>query len=667
MLTAVPYKKISYILLLVGAALAVWALPSFASAQSAIGNAVAQVLWTIVNTVFGFFLGLAGGLLDSGVSRYVVGFGDMYRNSGLGFSIDSLWSTVRDIFNLTFIFGLVFIGFKMIFNTSDSSARRMLVSLVLAALLVNFSLFITKFIIDFSNIAATQFAQAFNVGGTYSVSQSFMNLFGLSSALDHLPTTGAFTYIFGMLFLYIIAIFVFAAGGLLLIIRFVVLNIYMVLSPVMFLGWVFPGLSGASRAYWQGFLGRAFFAPAYILMLYFANQILVNMQGVATNGANLASAFADGSQYNASLTIIPFFVIIAGFLIAALVVAQKMGVEGASSAIALGRRMTGRARKIAVGGAGYLPRIGVNYVGEKSQKRIKNLQAKDFKNSGVFAGAAGAIARTNLADRALYGSATAMAGAKFGTGTTNAAERAYKQKTVSRANQTEAENNRSSSYSTNLKALSDNTKSADQLGTALDDLAKAIKGMSKDEKNNLDLKDLTNKSVAVNLSDDDIKNLDASGNFSAAEIQQIKDARKQGFIAIAKGGSTLANVDATGNVTDFGDTKAGIVDPVTKAVTIDPKTNKRKALASRSAKEVGSMPIELFKQIEMYDEISPAMLEERIKSGVDPADYPAIRLAIENHLGVAPGTDPKAYPTALDSNRWVKWIRSNSVHASNIF
>ncbi len=316
------------------------------------------LLYTIVNVVFGTLAGLAGLLLNEAVGTYVVGFGELYRTSGLGWTIDNLWSTVRDIFNLTFIFGLVYIGFKMIFNSGDSSAKRMLGSLVLAALLVNFSLFITKFVIDFSNIAATQLAAGFNNAGDYAVSDGFMNLMGLSGlfstgpSLAEMTTSRGFAFIFGSLILYIVAAFVFAAGGLLLMIRFAVLNIYMILSPLMFLGMVFPGFSSVSRDYWKGFLGRAFFAPAYILMLYFAHQILVNMRGVSAGTAQMADVFGARNPEPGFAATIPYFILTAVFMIAALVVAQKMGAQGATSALSLGKRMSSGTRKYVQRGAG---------------------------------------------------------------------------------------------------------------------------------------------------------------------------------------------------------------------------------------------------------------------------------------------------------------------------
>lgn len=352
---------------LIAAVLMVLFVPQLAFAQFGF---IQDVLWRLVNAVFGHAAAVGGMALDYAVTEYVVGFGENFRDSGTGNSVDILWTIVRDVFNLTFIFGLVYIGLKMILRSGDSQARSALVSLILAALLVNFSLFITKFVVDFSNIAAAQIAGAFMREGTYQISGSFMNIMGVTDvfnsrgSLDNIARGSAgLTFIFGTMFLYIILAFVFLAGGIMLIIRYVVLIIYMILSPVMFLGWVFPGFAGASKDFWNKFLTRAFFAPAYLLMLYFSNQILVNMRGANDiNAGSISQAFSGqaGPSSGSFAAVFPFFFMAAGFLIASLVVAQKMGSVGASTAISVGKRAANRGRQLAVGGTANMARYGLD-------------------------------------------------------------------------------------------------------------------------------------------------------------------------------------------------------------------------------------------------------------------------------------------------------------------
>jgi hypothetical protein len=344
------HKKILPIsLLLIGGFLVLTPLITYA--QSA-GSYVESFLYTIVVAVFGKLAGIGGTLLDFAINKMVIGFGELYTDKGLGFTIDSMWVIVRDIFNLTFIFGLVFIGLKMIFG-SDSNSRKMLISLILAALLVNFSLFITKFVVDFSNIAAVQLVNTFPKGadGEADISASFMAIMGAptlfegkAAMFDSMKGGAGFMYIFGTLMVLLVMTFVFLAGAILLIIRFAVLNIYMLLSPIMFIGMVFPQAAGTAKEFWSGFMGKAFFAPAYILMLYLSYKILAGF--TLTGGSSFAKAFADGKTADVE-AVFPPFILTTVFLIASIVVAQKMGATGANTAMAAGNYLKGKAKRVA--------------------------------------------------------------------------------------------------------------------------------------------------------------------------------------------------------------------------------------------------------------------------------------------------------------------------------
>ncbi len=413
-------------------------LPDAASAQSTgnvnfAGSLIERFLWTFVNVLFGWMVWFGGMLLNLSINEYVIGFGTMYTGaSGLGFTIDRLWVVVRDIFNLTFIFGLVFIGLRMIFDSSNSSTRKMLIYLILAALLVNFSLFITKFVIDFSNIAAAQLATAFQAnGGPADVSGRFMNLMGLTSLwqfatgpdvdFDSMRGGAGLGYILGTMILYIIAAFVFLGGALLLMIRFVVLNIYMVLSPLMFIGWVFPSLAGITKEYWHGFLNRAFFAPAYLLMLYFAQSVLTTFAVTQPGGAGLSSIFGKDGTATFS-TVVPPFILTSVFLIAALVVAQKMGANGADGVISLGKTMTGKAKqytKQASGAAtfGAVAAAGRTTVGQRASRWSQSQKLNEWAAKDIFLGKAALNLTRKMADSSFDARKVGDLGKNLGIGT----------------------------------------------------------------------------------------------------------------------------------------------------------------------------------------------------------------------------------------------------------
>ncbi|KXJ98973.1 MAG: hypothetical protein UZ19_OD1000573 [Parcubacteria bacterium OLB19] len=612
-----------------------------------------SILWTFVNGFFGLLVWIAGTLLNIAVGQFVVGFGDLFKSQGLGFAVDHLWGLVRDIFNLAFIFGLVYIGFKLILRTGESDAKKALVSIILAALLVNFSLFFAKAIVDFSNIAAAQIAHGFydGVPGEYKVSDKFINVLGLSSIwgadgkfLENVATGqgNGLGYIFGTMVLFIITAFVFFAGALLLLIRFVVLNFYLILSPLMFLGWVFPNLKSHAQDYWTGFLNQAFLAPVYLLMLYFAYYILKEFQNLTLSNKNYAAIFSGNDPGN-NINIIPFFVITCVFLLAAVSVAKKMSQKTAVSAVqtaaswaeGAGRYTT---KKYITAGT-YLPRAGArmaaNGTGSWFEKKYNGWQAKtpDKWYNPL---------RANVVDRKARAATTMMKEFEFGTGTTNLKEDAYSRSVRAKAGQTLAEIDQEDKLKKANETLSRNTSTTQDLNDALTELSSSIKAMTIAKKEKLGFDQLKSQHIAVNLSDNDIDGLEKTGNFSVQQIKDIKMARKEGFVNIATTGSTFGANPTNPN-----------------ASTVDITAS---MFRNKSTKEIASLPIEVFQTDRMYSQqhITPTMLQKKLEeSNPDATEKDKIKVALIGHLGLPPNTPPnqiKPSNANLPQNHpWVKW------------
>lgn len=370
-----------------------------------------EMLWGFVNQTAGRFVAIGGTLLNYGVANFVVGFGNLYVDTGLGLAIDNVWGTIRDVFNLFFIFGLIYIGFKMILDSSSNTAKRSLIYIFLAALLVNFSLFFSKVVVDFSNIAAAQIASASDYkqqsslsgDDKFAISNRFMDIFGLSKIFNprdtnngvvamgatfQTPNATGFGQIFYTLIIYLVTGFVFAAGGFLLIIRFVILLFFIVLSPVMFIGWVFPFFANYSKEYWSKFLNQAFFAPAYMLMLLVSLKVFEKFQSFLSDksivgainpapGKSAEEAFGDT---------IPYFIIMCGFLIGSIIVAKKIGTTGANLTISAGQKgrkfVQAATVGLTLGAAGYAAQRVVGGSANKLQES-KSFQ-KFAKNYGAL-------------------------------------------------------------------------------------------------------------------------------------------------------------------------------------------------------------------------------------------------------------------------------------------
>jgi hypothetical protein len=406
-----------------------------------------KFLHDFVLGIGGGFAGIFGSVFDLFIDYFIIRFGEQYNLTNLGVVINGVWGTVRDIFNLTFIFGLVYIGFQIILGTNDSEAKRTIPLLVVAALLVNFSLFIVKFVIDFANIAAVQvyglFKSANAVGAeggevSVSISLAFMNALGVSSLLNSLPASGELLYIFGMLAVFLVLAYVFLAGAILVAIRFAVLCMLMVFSPVMFIGWVFPGFAKYSHEYWSKLLNQAFFAPIFLFMLYLS-YVVVSTFNDERVGGDIRGEFMDVNAYGNNetvattfLTVMPFFVMTIVFLLASMHIAKKMGAQGAEWSAKFAKKAVGALPYAAAYPFQAGARYGVNKTGEWGEKKFNNLQTRD--------GVLGSLARTNFVDRKTRAATKGLTEAKLGTGTYNKAEKEYQKGVKNKSAATKANN-----------------------------------------------------------------------------------------------------------------------------------------------------------------------------------------------------------------------------------
>ncbi len=340
-------------------------------------NSVGSFLNCVVVSFFGSLVAIAGYAFDASISLFIINFGKLYTEAGIGNTVENVWTTVRDVFNLTFIFGLVYIGFQIILGTNESGAKRTIPLLILAALLVNFSLFVVKLIIDFANLAGVQIYNLFGtsevgdqVANTTilsiltagdvqgpSIALAFLNTIGVAGLLNHNVTgsEGApILYLFVMIIIFLVLTYVFFAGAILVTIRFAVLIFYMIFSPIMFLGWVFPGLKSYSDKFWTGLFGQAFFAPAFLFMLYISYQLARGFNDGQRTGVSEAGEAPNNVAAYAQF--MPYLIVVVIFLLGSLIIARKMANQGAD--------MVGKINDWAVGKAQSV--VGRNTIGRMS-------------------------------------------------------------------------------------------------------------------------------------------------------------------------------------------------------------------------------------------------------------------------------------------------------------
>jgi hypothetical protein len=250
------------------------------------------------------------------------------------------WRTVRDVFNIAFIMVLLFSAFATIFQTpANFNYKKILINLVIMALLINFSYPIARFIADASNIMMFGFLN--NLGGT----NSFMTLIdqsGLSSILSpkdpeplYLISAIIFTFIFAITLLVI---------AVLLVIRTIAMTIYIIFSPIAFIGPIMPGTGLASTGdeWWKDFMKYCFSGPTMIFMLYIASTMFKAVASAQLHISNIAVAQVPGSVSNPELTTLiskaSFLSIPIVILWLGIIQAQKSGIAGAAAVVGVGTK-----------------------------------------------------------------------------------------------------------------------------------------------------------------------------------------------------------------------------------------------------------------------------------------------------------------------------------------
>ena len=197
---------------------------------------------------------------------------------------------------------------------------------------------------------------------------------------DLLPGIGFTTIIdlasvsFSAVFLIIGTITLFSFAGLLFV-RYITLGILIIILPIAWVTWIFPGLSVGGghpfKQWWAQFIKWLLFAP--ISMFFFWLSVrAVNMSGGAlpTSGSEKFFLLPEAAG------VIGDMIIIIGLMIGGMIVANKMGVTGSNAALALAKKTGNWAKKNATDKTKL---YGARVVSaplrtEKGRERVENLQ-----------------------------------------------------------------------------------------------------------------------------------------------------------------------------------------------------------------------------------------------------------------------------------------------------
>ena len=243
------------------------------------------------------------------------------------------WTIVRDIANLTFIFILIYIAYIIIMRAESSGTMKMLAWVIAMALLINFSFFITRMVIDAGNILSVQFYNAINIpnsipsplgtqqcppncikdltGGIMDAVK-VQGILGDKSFAAFMASSGNSLGSFGTnvlvqtlvfvsvgIFLSLLG-FVFLIVGIKFMVRIVVLWLTIVASPLAFAAHALPNNKKVMGYYqmWQDNLIQSAFFPAIFLFLFFIMNLF--LQALAGGKGLVPDIFNAVAQINTS-------------------------------------------------------------------------------------------------------------------------------------------------------------------------------------------------------------------------------------------------------------------------------------------------------------------------------------------------------------------------------
>lgn len=362
--------------------------------------------------VTSWILGISGLVLDLTVKFTILHMSDNIGDgSSLGPSITNAWKALRDVANMCFIFVLLYTALKAMFQLSFGGIQTTIRNIIIVALLINFSLFFSKVIIDASNIVAVGFynemanSGQLGTGEKASISNGYQKMLKVQTTngddvLD--MTKGPIQILMVGVVSSIITIIlslIFFIFSIMLVARFVILIFLMILSPLALIAFIIPKMSGKFHEWLDALVNQSFFVPLFFALLWVTFKIgnPDNLMAALKKGAGpgqveqFASALTDPGT---TLALLLNYVLILGFSIAALIFAKSMATKGAAGTAF--KTISAGIGTVAVGSTAWAGRKSFGLVGDKISKNAWLQESANKDRKGFRGRVAGGFSRLGL-------------------------------------------------------------------------------------------------------------------------------------------------------------------------------------------------------------------------------------------------------------------------------
>lgn len=396
------------------------------------------------------------------------------------------WTMARDLANMGFILALVYIAYTILLKAESGGTMRMLAWVIVMALIINFSFFFTRLVIDAGNILAVQFYNAIPTkqtladtlgdtrGGsavnsgvqfltnnnntfarTKDLTHPIMNGLNMQGLFDtpqfnawyqtnkggggwvNVLLTLSFIYIAVGAMYFILAV-MFLAAGIKFLVRIVVLWFLIMASPLAFLAKT-TSLSQKYYDLWQkNLITHTFYPVIFLFIFLFISLVMDSLNPGNTSGGLTNSIIGDLTSLNtqnagSAISIIAASIanvaIRLGFVVAMLYIgmraADKIGVIGATAASTFTNWVSRRGTGALFGGSAWAMRSSLGWAANSAynSRGLKKFASENRIVGGALWRGAGALSRRSFDVRNIE---TARKGlGKLGVDTTQGAAGGY--------------------------------------------------------------------------------------------------------------------------------------------------------------------------------------------------------------------------------------------------
>lgn len=360
-----------------------------------IACSIAHISYFWILTTFNNLLGLFSYMFNEVLELTVV---NMKATLGLDNNnniINTGWTVFRDLTNILFIFVLIYAAIRTIlFGTGDTG--KTIATVIAVAVLINFSMFFTKVIVDISNTLSISFYQSMidengavdktDIIGQIVEKSSIASIVGhVKDQRQHATTPLNYTMIIkqsliGTAFI-IVLIGVLLVMSIMLLGRVIILGFIIMTSSLAVGSFIWPELKSKIFDKWfPALLGQSFFIPVFLLFLLlsirFLNAFTINN---TSGGASLANLVTTKGIAGAAQGTIQFVLVI-GMLIVSLKIAKDMASKAGDGA----NKITGAIGTLTLGAIGLAGKLGLGGIGRGFQSLGERYDDDGFRHLGNF-------------------------------------------------------------------------------------------------------------------------------------------------------------------------------------------------------------------------------------------------------------------------------------------